>query len=228
MTPSARTRIGSSLAAWLLLLSMPALPNDRLNTHIELPAAITMKLQPLPEQRTIMYPENREEFEYLIEVAHHGNAQLNYILGLIYSDPRLPEPEIDYKASLRYFENAIKSYPRHGPALLKLAHQYRDGLGTPKDIKKALALYERAGEAGSAKAYSNLSVMHTVGKLVPRDFKKAKLYAEHAAHLGHAESFEVLKHWDYFVEISSTTDSKKISEIIEKYKKLEAQKHHHP
>ncbi|MDF9755620.1 TPR repeat protein [Pseudomonas sp. TE6288] len=224
MKTSGRKRLGCCLAVSLMLLSMPALSSDHMNTHTALPPAIAMKLAAPPEPQTTTYPRDSEEFEHLIELAKNGNAHANYVLGLIYSDQRLPDTERNYKASVAYYEKAINLYSRHAPALARLAFLYRAGLGTPVDIKKAVALYERAGESGSAVAYNNLSTLYAVGDVVPQDFKKARMYAEYAAHLGHAESFEILQHWDYYVEISSTTDSKKISEIVEKYKNLELQK----
>lgn len=209
----------------LLLLSMPAASDNHMkNTAFTLPPAIVKKLDYPPGLQINNYPKDSEEFANVLKLSSMGNAHFNYILGRIYSDDRLDESEKDYKTSLLYYEKAIGLYPRHPDALTNLGVLYQRGLGTKKDINKAIALYERAGEVGSIIAYNNLSVIYAMGNEVPQDFKKAKIYNKNAAHLGDAQSIELLKHWDYYVEVSSTQDEKKIEQIAEKYKKIESQK----
>ncbi len=207
----------------LLPLSLPAISDDHMKPP-PLPPAIIKKLNyPTPTQIN-HYPEDSADFANLLALSNAGYAQFNYILGRIYSDGRLDESEKDYKASKVYYEKAIEQYARHTEALLELGVLYQRGLGTPKNIHKAISLYERAGEAGSAIAYNNLSVIYVLGRDIPQDFSKAKVHTQNAAHLGDSQSLEVLKHWDYYVEISSTQDSEKIKKIVEKYKKIEMQK----
>ena len=54
-------------------------------------------------------------------------------------------------------------------------------LGFPQDAVKANELYFKAGELGSAEAYTNLACNYEMGRGVEIDFKKAKHYYELAA-----------------------------------------------
>ncbi|MGC5702527.1 sel1 repeat family protein [Pseudomonas sp. NFXW11] len=218
-------RRASIICLSLLLLSTPAVSDDPMKkTTVTLPPAIVKKFDYPPGPQINNYPKDREEFSHLLELSSMGNAHFNYILGRIYSDDRLDESEKDYKTSLFYYEKAIALYARHPEALTNLGVLYQRGLGVAKDVKKAVALYERAGEVGSVIAFNNLSVIYAMGDEVPQDFEKAKIYNQNAAHLGDAQSIELLRHWDYYVEISSTKDDKEIEKIAEKYKKIELQK----
>lgn len=149
------------------------------NSNLTLPPAITKKFE-YPYSQINRYPENLEEFILVHKLADEGVAQYNYILGEIYGDHRLDKGEADYKASLHYYEKSIQLYERHAGALLGLGVLYQRGLGTTKDIKKAVELYEKAGDAGAAIAYNNLSVLYALGKEIPQDFNKAKLYSQNA------------------------------------------------
>lgn len=210
------------VALLLLSLSTPVISDENMKTTSStLPPAIVKQLDYPSDSTPNYYPKNSEEFSNLLNLSNAGYAQFNYILGKIYSDYRLAESEKDYKSSLLYYERAIKLYARHADALTDLGFLYQRGLGTAKDINKAIALYETAGAAGSIRAYKNLSSIYIVGDDVPQDFSKAKIYNQYAAHMGHANSIEVLEHWDYFVEISSTQDEKEMEKIVEKYKQVE-------
>jgi len=60
----------------------------------------------------------------------------------------------------------------------------RGQCGFPQDRAKALELWHRAGELGSADAYHNIGVCYSSGGGVERDEKKAKHYFELAAMRG--------------------------------------------
>jgi len=67
-------------------------------------------------------------------------------------------------------------------AKYNLGIDYRDGTcGYPKDYKKALELWHRAGELGYAKAYNNIGSAYDNGQGVERDKKNAVHYYELAA-----------------------------------------------
>jgi TPR repeat protein len=219
-----QSRLVSYIALTLLPLSMATDAADYMkNSDLILPPAITKKLE-YPYSQINRYPENLEEFAIVHKLASEGVAQYNYILGEIYGDHRLDKWETDYEASFYYYVRSIQLYERHAGALLGLGVLYQRGLGTTKDVKKAIELYEKAGDAGSAIAYNNLSVLYALGKEIPQDLSKAKLYTQNAAHLGDAQSIEALRNWDYYVEIWSTDDVKKLDKVTEKHRKIELQK----
>ena len=57
----------------------------------------------------------------------------------------------------------------------------KGGYGLPQDRAKALELWQRAGELGSAKAYNNIGDAYYHGRGVEKDEKKAAHYYEIAA-----------------------------------------------
>jgi len=60
--------------------------------------------------------------------------------------------------------------------------------GLPRNMAKALELWHRAGELGSAEAYGCIGIAHDHGDGVERDLKKATHYWELAAMEGHLEA----------------------------------------
>ena len=76
-------------------------------------------------------------------------------------------------------------------AFLSLAADYRCGnMGFPKNINKALELYNQAAELGSICAHHDLSNLYHEGEGVVKDMEKALHHARLAAMKGH----EVARH----------------------------------
>jgi len=72
-------------------------------------------------------------------------------------------------------------------AIFNLGMYYKDGRnGFPQDMNKALELLHRAGELGSAEAYTNIGYSYHNGVGVEVDTKKARHYYELAAMKGDA------------------------------------------
>ena len=72
-------------------------------------------------------------------------------------------------------------------AIFNLGCEYRDGMyGLPQDYTKALELFHRAGELGSAEAYCEIGNAYYYGRDVEVDKQKAKCYYEIAAMRGNA------------------------------------------
>lgn len=208
----------------LAFSSMPTLSESKTIMDTALPPAITHGLEYPSEPGKNSYPRDMSDFNRLLALAGNGNANSNYLLGKIYSDSRLDDSEKDHRLSRFYYEKALSFYDRHPGALLGLAILYERGLGGVRDVNRAISLYERAGEAGSDIAYNNLSVIYVLGKDSPQDFEKAKRYTRNAANLGNASNIEVLTHWDYFVEMSSTQDESEAEKIHNRYRELELKK----
>ena len=60
-------------------------------------------------------------------------------------------------------------------AIYQLGRGYEKGhCGLPRDEKKALALYEKAGELGVVSAYTNIGYFYLRGQVVERDAQKAE------------------------------------------------------
>ena len=66
-------------------------------------------------------------------------------------------------------------------ALFNLAILAEDGLGEPKDMKKAEALYLTAANAGGFKAQYRLGMLYSAGGVLDKDLVKARQYLSLAA-----------------------------------------------
>lgn len=81
-------------------------------------------------------------------------------------------------------------------ALFNLGILAEDGLGEPKDAKKALALYEAAANAGGFKAQYRLGMLYSDGGAVAKDVVKARHYLSLAAANGDKEAIARLASLD--------------------------------
>ena len=73
-------------------------------------------------------------------------------------------------------------------ALFNLGVLAEDGLGEPKDMKKAEALYVAAANAGGFKAQYRLGMLYSGGGAVPKDLARARQYLSLAAAGGDKEA----------------------------------------
>jgi TPR repeat protein len=81
----------------------------------------------------------------------------------------------------------------NGDALFNLATLAEDGLGEPRDMKKAEALYVGAAQAGNFKAQYRLGMLYSSsGGQLPRDEAKARVYLTMAAQGGDKDAIERL------------------------------------
>lgn len=72
----------------------------------------------------------------------------------------------------------------NGDALFNLGVLAEDGLGEPRDMKKAETLYVGAAQAGNFKAQYRLGMLYSSGGLLPKDAAKARVYLNLAAERG--------------------------------------------
>ncbi len=72
----------------------------------------------------------------------------------------------------------------NGDALFNLATLAEDGLGEPRDMKKAEALYTGAARAGNFKAQYRLGMLYSAGELLPKDLEQARVFLNLAAQAG--------------------------------------------
>lgn len=72
----------------------------------------------------------------------------------------------------------------NGDALFNLGVLAEDGLGEPRDMRKAEALYTSAANAGNFKAQYRLGMLYAAGELLPQDLDKARIFLNLAAGAG--------------------------------------------
>lgn len=80
----------------------------------------------------------------------------------------------------------------NGDALFNLGILAEDGLGEPKNMPRAEALYVSAAQAGNFKARYRLGMLYSAGALLARDVEKARLYLTLAAEGGDKEALATL------------------------------------
>ena len=69
-----------------------------------------------------------------------------------------------------------------------LASKYHSGNGVVKDIKKAIRLYEKAGEKNHLQSQLNLGVLFLEGKYISKNYNKALYWFEKAAKNGNVDA----------------------------------------
>lgn len=95
-----------------------------------------------------------------------------------------------YESARRIWE--ILATRGNPDALFNLAILAEDGLGEPKDAKKAIDLYTAAANAGGFKAQYRLGLLYSDGAIVPRDLDKARHYLGLAAANGNRDAIDKL------------------------------------
>lgn len=81
-------------------------------------------------------------------------------------------------------------------ALFNLGILAEDGLGEPKDLKKAETLYVSAANAGGFKAQYRLGMLYSQGGAIAKDLDKARHYFSLAAEAGDKEAITRLATFD--------------------------------
>jgi TPR repeat protein len=113
-------------------------------------------------------------------------------------DPELTRlyEEKNYKQLLERFKkitegratNAGYSLSEIASAKYNIGVMYQQGLGTPKDLEKALQWYEKAAVGGDARAQYNLGLMHYTGEGTQQDFSTAAHWLAKSADQGFADA----------------------------------------
>ena len=111
-------------------------------------------------------------------LAEQGNAQAQYMMGVLYSQG-LAVAE-DRAAAADWFRRAAKH--DHVEAQVELAHRYRDGDGVPRDLAQMTRWYRRAAEQGHVGAQLYVADAYAYGHGVGRDYVQAYAWYQIAAH----------------------------------------------
>ncbi|WP_291086548.1 tetratricopeptide repeat protein [Hydrogenophaga sp.] len=80
----------------------------------------------------------------------------------------------------------------NGDALFNLGILAEDGLGEPKNMKKAETLYTSSAHAGNFKAQYRLGMLYSAGTLLPRDVERARIFLTLAAQGGDKDATATL------------------------------------
>jgi len=106
--------------------------------------------------------------------------QGNVVVEKVCAFCRTPTPISGSDQILKRYKKRVEAGDAY--ATYDLGCCYRNGDdGYPQDYKKALELWNRAGELGSAEAYCNIGLAYQCGQGVDVDKKKALYYYELAA-----------------------------------------------
>ena len=116
--------------------------------------------------------------ELWTRAAELGHQSAMYNLGLLYRDG--PEELIDLKAAFGWFKKAARN-SEDAELLVNLAFCYAEGIGTRKNMKKAVEVVTRAAELGDPVAQCNLGLSLLYGDGAPEDAAKAVEWFEKAA-----------------------------------------------
>jgi len=124
---------------------------------------------------TLVQRDPLEARRWLEQAVSHGDATSLVILADLYSGRFGDAP--DPAATERLLEQALaSSTPKAAPALA--AHLIKAGR-----VADAVAVLERAGDAGNSEALIELGVMFLGGNMVPRDLARAEGYFDRASAL---------------------------------------------
>ena len=105
--------------------------------------------------------------------------------------------------------------PRWIPNDVSRGWAYQNGIGVPKDLGKAVELYQKAADQGNPLAQNNLGWLYQNGQGVPKDLKKAVELYQKAADQGNAFGQNNLG-WLYQNGQGVPKDLKKAVELYQK------------
>lgn len=106
--------------------------------------------------------------------ADRGHAMANYVLGLIYLRDR-GALKADQALSHRHFARAAAT--GHVAAIFEAAFQFERGIGTARNIDRAIRLYQIAARANHLNAQYNLAVLLSHREAKREDLQQAYFWA---------------------------------------------------
>lgn len=118
----------------------------------------------------ISYGTEQDEFQRTFELAQNGDAEAQYIIGLMYKDGKGVQKDI--KKAAEWFEKAAAQ--GNADSQNHIGIMYYLGYGVQKDIKKAIEWFEKAAVQGHSNAQFNLGVMYVLGHGVRQNISMAK------------------------------------------------------
>jgi len=116
----------------------------------------------------------RDAITILNPHAERGDPTANYVLGLIYRQDRgalASRPALSH----RHFARAAAA--GHVASIFEAASQFERGIGTTRDMNKAIQLYSFAARANHTTAQFNLAVLLSHDKANQADLRQAYFWA---------------------------------------------------
>ena len=122
-------------------------------------------------------PNLEEVFELYARSAELGNAIAQYNLAMMYSNGE--SVYVDYQQAVYWFnKSAEQSFP---PSQYRLGEMYYfEKGGLPRDLVKAVALFEKAAKQDDVDAQMNLAMLSGTGEGLPKDTEKAMAWMQQA------------------------------------------------
>jgi len=129
--------------------------------------------QQSPELLQAIEAFNRQDYVQALSrfeaLAHDGNAEAQYRLGVIYERGEGAPP--DHQLAASWYRKAADQ--GHARAQSALGGLYEFGRGVPRDFRQSVQWYRKAAEQGLSVGLYNLGVMYREGQGVLQDFIEA-------------------------------------------------------
>ncbi len=103
-------------------------------------------------------------FGLLLPLAEHGNASVQFNLGLMYFNGQGTQQ--DYAMAMKWFR--LSAGQGGADAMFSLGLMYYNGFGVPQDYAAAKEWFGVAAEQGNAEAQTNLGWMYDMGYGIPQ------------------------------------------------------------
>ncbi|OAT26752.1 hypothetical protein M983_2079 [Proteus myxofaciens ATCC 19692] len=176
----------------ILLLIIPFILSSKIMADILVPDKVYSHTPDFLASSSIKMPNTKDEFYNLIKLADNGNSEANWMVSVIYQQSgNSAEAEKYYQRSIDRQDDYM------GPSAVNLGYMYDKN----NNIKKAMALFHQAGDAGYYGGYQAVGTEYFLGRDVPLDFEKAKFYYKKAAELGCYECQYYIDNWDGVVKL---------------------------
>lgn len=135
-------------------------------------------------QNTVQAQEDIQAAQTAMQKAGQGDAEAQYILGIMYEDGSGVEQN-RAKAFLWYEKSALQGYK---DAQSTLAWMYDIGNGAPQDYYKAAQWYKKAAMQGDPESQNRLAYLHQIGLGVEQDYSQALFWCKKAANQNYAKA----------------------------------------
>ncbi|KAG0229820.1 hypothetical protein BGW42_001346 [Actinomortierella wolfii] len=123
--------------------------------------------------------------QWLRRAADQGHSEAQFRLGMLFMEGGGGVEQSDAKALACFRESALQEQPE---AQYHLATMYQTGLGTKRNVERAVFWYEKAANNGALLAQLRLAGMYYDGRGVEQNHKKAVYWYGKAAVQGVADA----------------------------------------
>ena len=133
--------------------------------------------------------EDADVIKWFRKSASSGDAQIKFLVGLMYLEGRGATIKADQKQAQKYFSQALKGFQtgadkNNAASMAGLANMYSKGVGVPQNLNEARKWYLKAAELGDANAQYQIAAMYAKGQGVSKDTKQAQMWCQRAVAQG--------------------------------------------